>query len=101
MDLGIETEAVALAAPYVLGFMGFMYGILIVFTALKWNQSQDVIRNMWTRSLVATPLLFFLFASLIAGESPKPSRWQCEYGLSMSASRHGLGYPVYSRGLVR
>ena len=67
MDLGIETEAVALAAPYVLGFMGFMYGILIVFTALKWNQSQDVIRNMWTRSLVATPLLFFLFASLEFG----------------------------------
>ena len=67
MDLGIETEAVALAAPYVLGFMGFMYGLLIVFTAVKWKQSQEAIRNLWTRSLVATPLLFFLFASLEFG----------------------------------
>ncbi|HJM40675.1 MAG TPA: phosphatidate cytidylyltransferase [Candidatus Thalassarchaeaceae archaeon] len=67
MDLGIETEAVALAAPYVLGFMGFMYGLLLVFAILRWNQSQDVIRNMWTRSLVATPLLVLLFASLEFG----------------------------------
>jgi len=67
MDIGIETEAVALAAPYVLGFMGFMYGLLLVFAILRWNQSQDAIRNLWTRSLVATPLLFFLFASLEFG----------------------------------
>lgn len=67
MDLAIETEAVALAVPYVLGFMGFMYGLLLVFAALRWNQSQDVIRNMWTRSLVATPLLVLLFASLEFG----------------------------------
>ncbi len=67
MDLGIETEAVALAAPYVLGFMGFMYGLLLIFAILRWNQSQDVIRNMWTRSLVATPLLVLLFASLEFG----------------------------------
>ncbi|PDH24213.1 MAG: hypothetical protein CND85_05420 [Marine Group II euryarchaeote MED-G33] len=67
MDIGIETEAVALAAPYVLGFMGFMYGLLLVFAILRWNQSQDAIRNLWTRSLVATPLLFFLFTSLEFG----------------------------------
>ena len=67
MDIGIETEAVALAVPYVLGFMGFMYGLLLVFAILRWNQSQDAIRNLWTRSLVATPLLFFLFASLEFG----------------------------------
>jgi CDP-diglyceride synthetase len=67
MDLGIETEAVALAAPYVLGFMGFMYGLLLVFAILRWNQSQEVIRNMWTRSLVATPLLVLLFVSLEFG----------------------------------
>jgi len=67
MDIGIETEAVALAGPYVLGFMGFMYGLLLVFAILRWNQSQDAIRNLWTRSLVATPLLFFLFASLEFG----------------------------------
>ena len=67
MDIGIETEAVALAVPYVLGFMGFMYGLLLVFAILRWNQSQDTIRNLWTRSLVATPLLFFLFASLEFG----------------------------------
>lgn len=67
MDIGIETEAVALATPYVLGFMGFMYGLLLVFAILRWNQSQDAIRNLWTRSLVATPLLFFLFASLEFG----------------------------------
>jgi len=67
MDIGIETEAVALAVPYVLGFMGFMYGLLLVFALLRWNQSQEAIRNLWTRSLVATPLLFFLFASLEFG----------------------------------
>ncbi len=67
MDLGIKTEAVALAAPYVLGFMGFMYGLLLIFAILRWNRSQDVIRNMWTRSLVATPLLVLLFASLEFG----------------------------------
>ena len=67
MDIGIETEAVALAAPYVLGFMGFMYGLLLVFAILRWNQSQDAIRNLWTRSLVATPLLFFLLTSLEFG----------------------------------
>jgi CDP-diglyceride synthetase len=67
MDIGIETKAVALAAPYVLGFMGFMYGLLLVFAILRWNQSQDAIRNLWTRSLVATPLLFFLFTSLEFG----------------------------------
>ena len=67
MDIGIKTEAVALAVPYVLGFMGFMYGLLLVFAILRWKQSQDVIQNMWTRSLVATPLLFFLFASLEFG----------------------------------
>ena len=48
MDLGIESEALALAAPYILGFIGFMYGLLIVFTAIRWNKSQDVIRNLWT-----------------------------------------------------
>jgi len=67
MDLGIETDALALAAPYVLGFIGFMYALLIAFTAIRWNKSQDAIRNLWTRTLVSTPLLFLLFASLEFG----------------------------------
>ena len=67
MDLGIENDALALAAPYLLGVMGFMYVLLIVFTAIRWKKSQDVIRNMWTRTFVATPLLFLLFASLEFG----------------------------------
>ena len=71
MDLGIESEALDLAIPYVLGFIVFMYGILILFTALRWNKSQDAIRNLWTRSLVATPLLIVLFASLEFG----PAAW--------------------------
>ena len=67
MDLGIENDALALAAPYLLGVVGFMYALLITFTAIRWKQSQDVIRNMWTRAFVATPLLFLLFASLEFG----------------------------------
>ena len=67
MDLGIESEALALAAPYILGFIGFMYALLIAFTAIRWNKSQDAIRNLWTRSLVSTPLLFLLFGSLEFG----------------------------------
>ena len=67
MVLGIEDEALALAVPYVIGFMASMYGLLITFTAIRWKQSQDVIRNMWTRTIVATPLLILLFASLEFG----------------------------------
>tara|TARA_B100001750_G_scaffold120379_1_gene95473 strand:+ start:255 stop:1217 length:963 start_codon:yes stop_codon:yes gene_type:complete len=67
MDLGIESEALALSAPYILGFIGFMYALLIGFTVIRWGKSQDVIRNMWTRTLVSTPLLLLLFGSLEFG----------------------------------
>ncbi len=67
MDFGIEDEALALAVPYVLGFMGTMYALLILYTVTKWKQSQEAIRNLWKRTMVATPLLLAIFASLNFG----------------------------------
>ena len=69
MDLGIESEALALAAPYILGFIVFMYALLIGFTIIRWKKSQDAIRNLWTRTLVSTPLLLLLFGSLEFGSA--------------------------------
>ena len=64
MDLGIENEALAFAIPYVLGFIGTMYALLGIFTITKWKQSQETIRNLWKRTLVATPLLIVIFAAM-------------------------------------
>ena len=67
MDLGIENEALAFAIPYVLGFIGTMYALLGIFTITKWKQSQETIRNLWKRTLVATPLLIVIFAAMHFG----------------------------------
>ena len=67
MDLGIENEALAFAVPYVLGFIGAMYALLGIFTITKWKQSQETIRNLWKRTLVATPLLIVIFAAMHFG----------------------------------
>jgi CDP-diglyceride synthetase len=67
MDLGIENPELAMTAPYILGVIGFMYALLITFTAIRWKQSQDTIQNLWKRTLVASLLLFFIFASLEFG----------------------------------
>ena len=97
MDLGIETDALALAAPYVLGFIGFMYALLIAFTAIRWNKSQDAIRNLWTRTLVSTPLLFLLFASLEFGAP----RWGFMVGIfALGAHReYCIAINLEDRGL--
>jgi CDP-diglyceride synthetase len=67
MVLGIENEALELAATPMIAFVGSMYALLIVVSIMKWKSSPDSIRNMWTRSLVATPLLFCIFASFEFG----------------------------------
>ena len=51
MVLGIESEALALAAPYILGFIGFMYALLIGFTVIRWKKSQDAKCHESIRSL--------------------------------------------------
>ena len=67
MDLGIENEALAFAVPYILGFIGAMYALLGVYTAIKWKQSQEAIQNLWKRTLVATPLLLAIFTAMHFG----------------------------------
>lgn len=71
MVLGIENDALALAAPPMLAFVGVMYGILILLSLAKWKTNSDTLRNIWTRSLVATPLLFMIMASFEFG----PMAW--------------------------
>ena len=67
MDLGIENEALAFAVPYIIGFIGSMYALLGLFTIVKWKQSQETIRNLWKRTLVATPLLVAIFTAMHFG----------------------------------
>ncbi|MDP6905832.1 MAG: phosphatidate cytidylyltransferase [Candidatus Thalassarchaeaceae archaeon] len=67
MDLGIENEALALAAPPMLAFVGVMYGILVLLSLAKWKSHSETLKNIWTRSLVATPLLFMIMASMEYG----------------------------------
>ncbi|MDE0574999.1 MAG: phosphatidate cytidylyltransferase [Candidatus Poseidoniales archaeon] len=97
MDLGIESEALALAAPYILGFIGFMYALLIGFTVIRWKKSQDAIRNLWTRTLVSTPLLLLLFGSLEFGSAT----WGFVVGIfSLGAHReYCIAIEMEDRGL--
>ena len=67
MELGIQTEALEFAAPIMMGFVGGMVGLLTLFTAIRWNKSQEAIRNLWTRTFVAIPLLILIFSMLEFG----------------------------------
>ena len=67
MELGIQTESLEFAAPIMMGFVGGMVGLLTLFTAIRWNKSQEAIRNLWTRTFVAIPLLILIFSMLEFG----------------------------------
>jgi phosphatidate cytidylyltransferase len=82
MELGIENEALAWAAPTMLGFMAFMIGLLILFTAVRYQKSKETLDNIWLRVVVAVPLLFVIFGSMEFG----PMAWGALIGAFALAS---------------
>ena len=77
MELGISNEAVSLAAPPMIAFIGFMYGVLTLISVLKWKTSSEILRNVWLRSFVALPILVAIMASLEFG----PLTWGLLLGI--------------------
>tara|TARA_B100001996_G_scaffold327926_1_gene274977 strand:+ start:4435 stop:5406 length:972 start_codon:yes stop_codon:yes gene_type:complete len=65
--LGIQTDALEFAAPFMLAFVGSMVALLTLFTVTRWKKSQETIRNLWKRTFVAVPLLILIFSMLEFG----------------------------------
>lgn len=67
MDFGIEDPALSFALPIALGFYLFMHGLLVLITLARWKRSSETLRNIWTRTAVASPILFAILIALWQG----------------------------------